>query len=75
MADKPKKWMQRAVKPSHKGKFTAKAEAAGKSVAEFAAEKKDAPGTLGKEARLARTFEAEGNAKKRAPIYKSREGS
>ena len=67
MANKRKKWMQRAVKPENKGKFTAKAEAAGKSVPEFAAEKKDAPGTLGKEARLAQTFEKA--ASKRKKMY------
>lgn len=47
-------WIKGAVK--HPGAFTKKAEAAGKSVAEYAAEKKDAPGTLGKQARLAQTF-------------------
>jgi len=31
-------WMKAAVPPSHKGRFTAKAEAAGKSVSEYAAE-------------------------------------
>lgn len=50
------KWIQRAVKPASKGKFTAKANAAGKSVAAFAQEKKSAPGKLGKEARLAITL-------------------
>lgn len=64
---KPKKWMQRAVKPGHAGKFTAKAERAGKPVHEFAEEKKDAAGTLGKEARLALTFE--GAAAKRKKLY------
>lgn len=58
-----KKWVQNAVPKSHRGKFTAKAKAAGKSVAEFAQEKGHASGTLGEEARLAKTFE--GMAKKR----------
>jgi hypothetical protein len=40
-----------------KGAFTAKAEAAGKSVPEYAKEKAGAPGKLGKQARLAETFE------------------
>lgn len=53
---KKKNWIKSAVKPENKGKFAAKAEAAGKSTAEYAAEKADAPGKLGKEARLARTF-------------------
>lgn len=54
MADK---WMQSAVPESHKGKFSAKAKAAGKSTHEYAEEEKGASGTLGKEARLALTFE------------------
>ena len=48
------KWIQKAIK--HPGSFTAKAKAAGKSVAAFAKEKADAPGTLGKQARLAMTL-------------------
>lgn len=48
------RWIQAAH--LDKGSFTRKAEAAGKSVAEYAAEKKDAPGVLGKQARLAQTF-------------------
>lgn len=70
MDKKPKRWMQKAVKPENKGKFTAKAEAAGETVHEFAEEKKDAPGTLGKEARLAETFEKTAHKSKRGPIYK-----
>ncbi len=56
MADKPakKKWIQKADIKA--GAFTKKADAAGKSVPEFAAEKSGAPGKLGKEARLAQTF-------------------
>lgn len=52
-----KNWMKSSVKPENKGKFSAKAAAAGKSTSEYAAEKASAPGTLGKEARLAQTFE------------------
>jgi hypothetical protein len=52
-----KKWMRGVVKPSRKGVFTAKANAAGQSVHEYAEEKKGAGGTLGKEANLALTFE------------------
>lgn len=59
-----KKWIKDAVKPENKGKFAAKAKAAGKSTSEFAAEKADAPGKLGKEARLAQTF-----AKMRKKMY------
>jgi hypothetical protein len=52
--EKGEKWIQKAVK--HPGAFTAKAKAAGKSVAAFAKEKAHAPGTLGKQARLAQTL-------------------
>lgn len=38
------------------GAFAAKAKAAGKSTAAYAAAKDKAPGVLGKEARLAETF-------------------
>lgn len=48
------KWIQRA--DIKKGAFTAKANKAGKSVGAFAQEKKSAPGTLGKQARLAITL-------------------
>jgi hypothetical protein len=47
--------MQHAVK--HPGAFTASVDRAGKSVHEYAEEKKHASGTLGKRARLALTFE------------------
>ena len=53
-----KKWIAKAVPKSHEGAFAKKAEAAGKSVSEYAREKADASGTLGKQARLARTFES-----------------
>ena len=49
-----KKWIQSAH--LKEGAFTAKAHAAGESVAEYAAEKSDASGKLGKQARLAQTF-------------------
>jgi hypothetical protein len=47
------KWMKEAFANSH-GQFKAKAKAAGKSTAEYASEKADAPGLLGKQARLAK---------------------
>jgi hypothetical protein len=47
--------MKGAVK--HPGAFTAKAKAAGKTVHEYAEEKKGASGLLGRQARLALTFE------------------
>lgn len=65
-------WMKAAVPPSHKGKFTAKAEAAGKSVPEYAKEEAHAPGALGEEARLAQTFEHEG-ARRVASKFRRRE--
>jgi hypothetical protein len=59
MPEKKRKWMSGAVPEDRKGVFTAKAKAAGESVHEFAEAKKHAPGKLGKEARLAETFEHE----------------
>lgn len=50
-------WMKSAVIPSHKGLFGAKAQKAGMSTHAFAEKKANAPGKLGKEARLAETFE------------------
>jgi hypothetical protein len=52
-----KGWIKKAVPKAHEGKFTEKAKRAGKTVHEYAEEKKGASGTLGKEARLALTFE------------------
>ena len=46
--------MSMNINPAHKGLFTAKAKAAGKSVQQYANEKADAGGTLGKEANFAR---------------------
>lgn len=51
------KWIKKATANAH-GQFAAKAEKAGKSTAAFAAEKSDAPGKLGKQARLAQTLMA-----------------
>lgn len=51
-----KKWIQDAVKPENKGKFSAKAKSAGKSTAEYAEEKAESPGALGREARFAKTM-------------------
>lgn len=47
------KWMKRAFS-KNKGKFTRKAAKAGMSTQAFARKESGAPGTLGKEARLAR---------------------
>lgn len=51
-----KKWIKGAIKPENKGKFKEKAEHAGKSTAEYAEEHAGDGGTLGKEARLAKTL-------------------
>jgi hypothetical protein len=53
---KKKKWIKGAINPKHKGAFRAKAEAAGKSTAEFAREHEHDSGTLGNQARLAETL-------------------
>lgn len=50
-----KKWIKKATEGAH-GQFREKAEKAGESTREFAEEKADAPGKLGKEARLAKTL-------------------
>ena len=42
------------IKPSHRGLFTKKAHAAGKSVQQYANEKSGAGGKLGKQANFAR---------------------
>jgi hypothetical protein len=49
-----KNWIKGAVK--HPGAFTRQAKAAGKTVAEYAAEHAGDPGTIGRRARLAQTF-------------------
>ena len=59
MADK--NWIQGAIKKP--GSFTAQAKHAGKSVSEFAEEKKGAPGVTGKRARLAMVLKGLRNAK------------
>lgn len=48
-----KNWIKKAIPASRRGVFKAKAEAAGKTTREYATEKSDAPGELGREARLA----------------------
>jgi hypothetical protein len=69
MAEPKKGWIKKAVKPENRGKFRAKAEAAGKSTRAFAAEHKDDSGTLGKEARLAQTLMGMSKRKKASPLY------
>lgn len=50
-----KHWIQKSVS-KNKGKFSGKADKAGKTTMEFAKEKAGAPGALGKEAREAKTL-------------------
>ena len=59
---KDKKWIQSMH--MKKGAFTAQAKAAGKSVGEFAQEKKGAPGKTGARARLALAFRRMAKKKK-----------
>lgn len=72
MADKPKKkWIKAATANAH-GQFRAKAEAAGETTREFAKEKEDAPGKLGKEARLAETLMGMHHASKADRLYRAK---
>lgn len=50
-----KKWVAGAIK--HPGAFSRKAKEAGMSTSEYARKEEHAPGTLGKQARLAETLE------------------
>jgi hypothetical protein len=63
-------WIKKGDK--HPGKFSAKAERAGKTTRGYAKEEKHAGGTLGKEANFALNAMAAG--KKRHLPYKSRKG-
>lgn len=65
---KSRKWIKGAIK--HPGAFKKKAQAAGKTTREFAAEKAGAGGTLGKQARLAETLM--GMKKTKSPDSKPR---
>jgi hypothetical protein len=54
-ARKGGKFLHAAVKPDHRGLFAAKAKAAGETTAQYADQEYHAKGTLGKEARFAKT--------------------
>jgi hypothetical protein len=73
---KKKNWIKNALaKPNAEGKFSAKAKAAGKTTREFAAEKKDAPSALGKEARLASTLMGMNKSKRhQTALYTRKKG-
>ena len=62
-----KKWMQEAF-AKNKGKFGAKAKKAGKTTQQYATEKSSASGTLGKEARLAKTAQKIANKRKKKEV-------
>lgn len=65
-----KNWIKSAIPKSRKGVFKKKAEAAGKTTAEYAKEKESASGALGKEARLAENLMGMSHKKsKRAKLY------
>lgn len=64
----PKKWISKAIKPSHRGEFRAKAQAAGESTSAFAKEHEGDSGKTGAQARLAETLMGMGK-KKRSPLY------
>ncbi len=53
---KKKRWIQGALEGVKGHPFAAKAKAAGETTRQFAAEKADAPGKVGAEARLAQTL-------------------
>lgn len=66
-----KNWIKTAIPKARRGVFKAKAEAAGKTTREYASEKADAPGALGKEARLAENLMGM-RKKNSAKLYGSR---
>lgn len=63
---KKKGWIKKAAPESRKGVFKEKAKRAGMSTTAYAEKEKDAPGKLGKEARLAKAFSG---MRKRSPLY------
>lgn len=69
-----KGWIKGATANAH-GQFAAKAKGAGKSTKEFAAEKADAPGKLGKQARLAETLMSMHKGRSQSSRRQSRYGS
>ena len=66
MANKPKRWIAKAVPKGHEGRLRAKAESAGESTKEFAQEHKGGTGKTGRQSRLALTLMGmRGNSKSR----------
>lgn len=62
-------WIKKAAS-KHPGRFATKAKAAGETTREYAAEKKDAGGTLGKEANFAINAMAAGRKAHKSRLYK-----
>jgi hypothetical protein len=71
VAEKKKKWIQKATANSH-GQFRRKAEAAGESTKEFAREHENSGGTLGKEANLALNLMGASGAAKKPKKHRSK---
>lgn len=69
---KPRKWIAAATENSH-GQFRAKAEKAGKSTREFAAEHAGDSGKTGKQARLAETLMGMHHKKSRSEKWYGKE--
>jgi hypothetical protein len=69
MAEKKKRWISKAVPESHKGRFRAKAEAAGMSTREFAAKHAGDSGKTGAQARLAKTLMGMGKKRRGSVLY------
>lgn len=63
-----------SVKGIKKGAFTAKANAAGESVHQYAEQEQNAPGVTGKQARLALTFEKIAANRRKGMITKLKRG-
>lgn len=72
VAEKRKRWIQKAIPKSHEGKFSEKAKEAGMSTRTYADKEASAPGTLGREARLAKTLMGMHRSKSKSPIYAGR---
>ena len=65
-----KGWIKAAIANAH-GQFRTKAEKAGESTREYAVEKKDAPGKLGRQARLAMNLmDLSGHSRGKSKLYK-----
>lgn len=66
-----KKWIKSATSNAH-GQFRKKAEAAGESTKEFAKDKADAPGRLGRQARLAENLMSMKHGKSSHALYEKK---